>query len=114
MICPKCKETTEVLETTQRAAPVTRRRRRCLTCTHRFTTIEVQIEAHRVAVGGDLAAAVRRVTGRGFDAEAIAAAIAVDRRKAKIAREQRYRDEEEHAAPRRLGGLALRRELKGF
>jgi hypothetical protein len=36
MKCPKCIEATQVLETRQ-----TRRRRECLTCGFRFTTLEV-------------------------------------------------------------------------
>lgn len=114
MICPKCKQRTEVLETAQRDQPITRRRRRCIACYHRFTTIETLVGHEKQSL--DLVEAVR-VLGRkrkGFDAEAIAAAIAVDRRKAKIAREQREREYNEHAAPRHLSGAVLRRELKGY
>jgi len=39
MKCPACDSATHVLETRE-----TRRRRRCLTCDHRFTTIEVLAE----------------------------------------------------------------------
>ena len=120
MICPKCKGRTEVLETVNRDKPVTRRRRRCTSCTHRFTTHELQIEKLSRQPGDpmELALKVRRLMGRKrCDPEAIAAAIAVDRRKAKIAREQRERDQdrgpyaEEHRAPRRLNRELLKREL---
>jgi transcriptional regulator NrdR family protein len=36
MKCPECSENTQVLETRQ-----TRRRRQCLSCGHRFSTVEI-------------------------------------------------------------------------
>lgn len=113
MICPECKGRTEVLEVSHRGH-LTRRRRRCLEHGHRFSTLESIVGHEKQRVG--LVDAVANVRGRqkNFDAEAIAAAIAVDRRKAKIAREQRARYEDEHAAPRHLRGDVLRRELKGY
>lgn len=116
MICPHCKARTEVLETIQRSEPVTRRRRSCTSCKKRFSTDERMVNA-RAPIAPDIEAAVKTLArGRKFDAEAIAAAIAVDRRKKKIAAEIREREryEDEHAAPRRLRGETLRRELKGY
>lgn len=115
MICPDCKGRTEVLEVMQRGQ-ITRRRRRCLEAGHRFSTME-SIVGHEKQ-HADLVEAVAKAGRRSksFDAEAIAAAIATDRRKAKIARAQQARDryDDDHAAPRHLRGHVLRRELKGY
>lgn len=88
MKCLKCGEKTEVLETIQRPGG-TRRRRRCKTCEHRFTTTEVANEYVMELAQEQLQKASRRASGSKFDPEAIAAAIAVDRRKKEIAERQR-------------------------
>jgi transcriptional regulator NrdR family protein len=123
MRCPKCREKSEVLETETREGRPTRRRRRCLNphCQHRFTTAEEALENMlRVTGEGDLVRELRRVGGKprkGYDPEALAAAICVDRRKQQIAREQRQRVEQydgEDGPPRRLNRFTMRRELQGY
>ncbi len=111
MICPHCAGRTEVLETAQRGQ-ITRRRRRCVECEKRFSTLEsivghekpsaplVEILAHK---------------SRPIEPDVLKAMLNVDRRKAKIAREHRdLRYDEDQRAPRSLRGDALRRELKGY
>ena len=44
MQCPRCEKRTEVLRTTPGAA-ITKRRRECKTCGHRFSTTEVANDA---------------------------------------------------------------------
>lgn len=86
----KCGGRTEVLETIQKPYG-TRRRRRCVACTARFSTTELtnaDIETHveeRV---------MQRMSSSGnkVDPEAIAAALAVDRRKAEIKARQDAED----------------------
>jgi len=123
--CPKCKAKTEVLETA-RAESATRRRRRCTTCGERFSTLETQAGCRQTVtiIPKDFAEGFTRNSGRRgkpkVDTEAIAAAIRVDRRKRAIAAEQRavrnksdvYDDDD--AAPTRLSGVGLRREIKGY
>lgn len=125
MNCTKCKAKTEVLETA-RADGATRRRRRCTSCGDRFSTLEqlVGAKVETTIIPRDFAEGFTRNNGRRgkpkVDTEAIAAAIRVDRRKRAIAAEQRalrnksdvYDDDD--AAPTRLSGAGLRRELKGF
>ena len=113
----KCGGYTDVLETIQRGPLQTRRRRRCLTCGHRFTTIETTVEAHRKSAGFDLVDELKRLSKgrRNFDAEAVAAAISVDRRKREIAeRQRRERYDDDDATPRQLNRFAARRELRGY
>lgn len=77
-----CGGRTEVLETASRKDHV-RRRRRCLKCNQRYSTIEVPVNDERLHKDSK--------THTGMDAEAIAAALAVDKRKDRIARKQRER-----------------------
>ena len=120
MKCPKCKERTEVLETAQRHEAPTRRRRRCLSpaCQHRFTTAESSLDSVRQVAPGDLELELRKITGkrRGYDPEALAAAISVDRRKRQIALEQRRleRYDDDDAPPHVLNKTTLRLELEGY
>lgn len=118
MKCPKCKERTEVLETAQRPDAPTRRRRRCLSpsCQHRFTTAESSLDSLVRHTGpGELELELKKITGkrRGYDPEALAAAISVDRRRKQMALEQRRREryDDEDAPPRTLSRESLNREL---
>ena len=126
MKCPKCKDRTEVLETAQRGTN-THRRRRCLApaCMHRFTTTETNNTSAAIPersedeIRARLLSKEFKGTGK-YDNEALAAAIAVDKRRAHIRRQQRERDRAERAtwydngfepAPSRLDHETLRREL---
>lgn len=125
MRCPKCKDKTEVLQTWP--GEVTKRRRRCLnpSCLHRFTTREstgntapADITTESVMASLNL----KKRRGSQFDVEAIAAAIAVDKRKAALRRAQREAERSEWSegydlvdpAPARLDRRGLRRELEGY
>lgn len=116
MICLKCNGRTEVLETAQKTAQITRRRRRCTLCGDRFSTIETPVghEKRETKLGEVMTAVAHRT--RRIEPEVLTAMLATDRRKARIAREQRAREryDDEHAAPSSLRGEALRRELKGY
>lgn len=49
MICPKCGEDTEVIDSRKRADGLTvRRRRRCKSCEYRFSTIELTTEDRKI------------------------------------------------------------------
>lgn len=116
MKCLACGERTEVLETIQRPAG-TRRRRRCLVCATRFTTTEIANEniadlAHRELERQMNELALMNKPSRTYDPEAVAAAIAVDRRKAIIAARQKLEeDQEDDERPSRLSWRELKREL---
>jgi transcriptional regulator NrdR family protein len=116
MRCVKCGEKTEVLETIGRG-DFTRRRRRCLNprCQHRFTTAEVAAERAREMAEGEALARLRKAKVTGFDAEAIAAALAVDRRKEQIRQRQRAQEQYdgEDDYPRRLSADDVRRIIRG-
>lgn len=124
--CPKCKSATEVLETRHTKIAV-RRRRQCLNphCKMpRFTTTESAKQAH--APIADEAALRARALAREFssrvsDKEALEAALAVDMRRAAIARAQKaqrremrdtwYDTDPTDPAPTHLDDESLRREL---
>lgn len=126
MRCPKCNDKTEVLQTFP-GNDHTDRRRRCLSpkCGYRFTSHE-QLPGERPPVtptSSDILETLstrKRVLGSGFDPEAIAAAIAVDRRRAQIKRQQKKEarapewEDGFEPAPRRLDRASLRRELDGY
>lgn len=123
MKCPRCREKSEVLETQARDGLPTKRRRRCLNphCRHRFVTVEAPLGIiPQAESNGSLVEELRRVGGnrsrKGYDPEALAAAIAVDRRKKVIEREQRRRAEQldDDAPPSRLSRVNMRRELQGY
>lgn len=115
MKCPKCKDKTEVLETSQRGER-THRRRRCLGphCLHRFTTSEVNNSSALVSVAQSPAP---------VEDDALQAAMAVDQRRAAIARAQRAdrrRDREAwyetgfEPAPELRDESDVMREIKGY
>lgn len=110
MKCLECEARTEVLETIQRPHG-TRRRRRCLECEYRFTTTEVANDRML-----DYARDLFKKAGKGWpqDVEAVAAALAVDRRKKQIAARQRRKEFEDYYgehAPDHLEEWQLREEL---
>lgn len=126
MKCPKCKDSTEVLETRTIASGI-RRRRRCINphCEHRFTTTEAA--RHPSAEGADDAAIRARALAKEFssrvvDREALEAALATDMRRAAIKRAARARRRADSAiwldddngfdpAPVRLDREGLKREM---
>lgn len=112
MKCPKCHARTEVLETRQRVDR-THRRRRCLGphCQYRFTTNE----SNTVFIPP---AAPVPVTD-----DALAAALAVDARRALISREQRAKRRAERdtwydsgfdSAPTTLTEESAMKEIRGY
>jgi transcriptional repressor NrdR len=56
MRCPSCLHATHVLDTRPAGDTVVRRRRECLSCGHRFTTLERKA-VEQVAAGGPKVAA---------------------------------------------------------
>jgi transcriptional regulator NrdR family protein len=127
MKCPKCKDRTEVLRT-ETNGDFNHRRRQCLNpqCSHRFTTREKMegFEPKQITTEGVMQQfnlSKERKSKAGFDAEAVAAAIAVDRRRAQIRREQKQKTRAEwedgryvDKAPTRLDDQSLRKELDGY
>ncbi|HEY9428833.1 MAG TPA: hypothetical protein VIR34_16865 [Gemmatimonadaceae bacterium] len=131
MKCPKCSDRTEVLQTFP-GKDRTTRRRRCLnpSCGKRFTSHELLPgESPRATPGSsdilETLSKRKREPGSGFDPEAIAAAIAVDRRRAQIERERKRlarivgqsdyeNDSGFDPAPVRLDRATLRKELEGY
>jgi hypothetical protein len=135
MRCPACKTTLTKVIRTEPGDDGTRRRRRCLdpACGHRWTTFESAADATRVELepasmspraGQRIARALKQEGRRprpGLDPEAIAAAMATDRRRAQIyyeqreqARRQRELDQwDDDAPPSRLDRESFRRET-GF
>lgn len=125
MKCPKCMDRAEVLETRPTSTHI-RRRRRCLNprCEHRFTTTETT-ECRNVPSTDEAAvrarALAREFGSRVVDREALEAALAVDMRRAEIARRQRrerkeardawYEPDAFEPAPLRLNRESLKREL---
>lgn len=128
MKCPKCKDRTDVLETRTTSVAI-RRRRRCLNphCEYRFTTTESAAAAPVVPVADEAAvrarALVKELGSRRVDNEALEAALAVDMRRAEIARKQREErrrlrdvsfDDGFDPAPDHLDEESLKRELGEF
>jgi transcriptional regulator NrdR family protein len=121
--CPKCQHKTDVLETIPGAGR-TRRRRRCLNdaCGHRFTTLEARQEELKSEGEAMALRELRAVSGhRGaVDPEALAAALAMDRRKAEFRRQQqaeRARAEAEGYdvdGDRALSPYEARRLIRGY
>ena len=124
MRCPRCGDKSEVLETIPLGV-VNKRRRRCLNphCQHRFQSQEVNAQAVVDVQDGELVKRLRRLhrkTAR-YDPEALAAAIAVDRRRDEIRarqrqerRDEQYDDDFTDRAPRSLDRDSLKREIDGF
>jgi transcriptional regulator NrdR family protein len=127
MKCPKCKDRTEVLQTIP-SGEFNDRKRQCLnpSCGHRFKTKE-KIEGYapkQITTEGvmqSLNLSKERKGKTGFDAEAVAAAIAVDRRRAQLRREQKQKARAEwedgryvDRAPTRLNKQSLRKEIDGY
>jgi len=125
MRCPVCKDKSEVMNTYSQGE-ITVRRRRCLnpSCQKRFKTTEhsgpiMKKEITTEDVMASLNLKKSRKTA-GFDPEAVAAALAVDRRRAMIRDRERQRDRDTEwddgfePAPRRLNRGELRRELEGI
>lgn len=120
MRCQKCGDKTEVLET-QQSRKGTRRRRQCLNphCQLRITTYELMPAEARQRSDAEFEDQLSRLRpGRGYDPEALAAALTVDRRKEEIKRAQRaarlleeYDDED---FPDHLSEADARRELRGY
>lgn len=118
MRCVRCGDKTEVLETVPKGTK-NRRRRRCLNphCMYRFTTVEVSVDAVKQEAESEALKRMKQLSPPGYDAEAIAAALAVDRRKEEIRRRSRQRVERfegEDTTPDHLDGAGLRRELHGY
>lgn len=118
MRCVKCGDKTEVLETINKGTK-NRRRRRCLNphCQFRFTTLEVGVDAIKAEAEHEALKRMRQMSPPGYDAEAVAAALAVDRRREQIkraARQRAERFEDEDTTPEHLDGAGLRRELHGY
>jgi transcriptional regulator NrdR family protein len=92
--CPKCRAESHVLRT-DALAEGKRRQRQCLNpgCRLRFTTTETQTIATSVQMAIDShthdAMVASLKDGRGYDREALTAALNTDRRRAEIARAQR-------------------------
>lgn len=126
MRCPACKTTLTRVIRTEPGEGGTRRRRKCLDpeCGHRWTTIEASVE-QRVEIEArelsriDIEAVKRAAASPGFDPEALAAALAVDRRRARTADaerelERRARDRDDafwDRAPARLDRETFAREV---
>ena len=98
MRCPACKTDLTRVIRTEPGEDGTRRRRKCLDpqCGHRWTTFEAAVvvdDAGLIERAGSDARTRRRAAtlpaGFEFDAEAIAAALAVDRRRARVADAER-------------------------
>lgn len=124
MKCEKCGGRTEVLETKQRDQR-TLRRRQCLDCGNRFTTREALNDQSFVSIEEALPGWLKKAARKGkpMDVIAISAAIATDRRRARIREEQRALDRKERDALRDAGfdeqadaldRESLRRELEGY
>lgn len=123
MKCPKCKDRSEVLHT-DAGASNTKRRRRCLnpSCQFRFITREQASESSAATITTESvmsAMNLKRGRNSSFDAEAVAAAIAVDKRRAQMRREQRAQARAEfedgfEPAPAWLDRGGLSRELRGY
>jgi hypothetical protein len=96
-----------------------RRSRRCLdpACGYRFLTTEsVELPGMEPLPDTPAVAPGSVAAGRGYDREAVIAAIATDRRRALIARQQREERsnkdyEPDQRAPERLDQYGLNREL---
>ena len=117
MKCPKCKAASEVLRTD--IVPKGKRRaRRCLGphCGTRFTTTET---VHDAFAPTNADATERMIgmlrDGRGYDKEAIEAALRTDARRAEIERGRREAAQDDEwdidPAPRSLSVQDLNREL---
>lgn len=113
MKCPRCHDRTEVLETRHREER-TYRRRRCLSphCQHRFTTNEANVTS---LPPKPLPAPVEN--------DALAAALAVDARRAAITREQRAQRRHDRStwyetgfdpAPTELTDETVLKEVRGY
>lgn len=117
MRCPKCHEKSEVLETLPEGQR-TRRRRRCLSpnCLHRWVSVEVAQDAEpRAQIDQtDVERVLRGTRYRGVDTEALAAALAVDRRKEELKRRQREERERERYDRDDNEPLDIHRELRGY
>lgn len=119
MRCVKCGDRTEVLETVPKGSK-NRRRRRCLNphCQYRFTTVEVGVDVIQQEAESEALKRMRKMAPKGYDAEAIAAALAVDRRRDEIRRAARQRverfEDEDNSLPDHLDDGGLRRELYGY
>lgn len=125
MRCPKCKDKSEVLKT-EAGAIDTKRRRQCLNpaCRFRFVTREQQNTPNTIEVTTESVMAdfnLKKGRAPNFDAEAVAAAIAVEKRKAAIRREQKAAERSPYddlydagGSPGRLSREELRREIEGY
>jgi transcriptional regulator NrdR family protein len=113
-----------VLETVQRNER-TRRRRECLSCSARFTTVETPQEQRIKSVAESIPDWLKKLAARGrrLDDEAIMAAVRTDERRAKIREEQLALTRKERDALRDAGfdeqadaldAEMLRRELEGY
>lgn len=117
MKCPKCKAESEVLRT--EVVPKGKRRaRRCLSprCQTRFTTTET---VHDAFAPSNPDATERMVAclkdGKGYDREAITAALRTDARRAEIERARRSEPADDgydaELTPSRMSFADLKREL---
>lgn len=131
MNCPKCGDRSEVLQTIASLhEDSVLRRRRCLSpaCQRRFKTREASMSFEDAVTTESVMKTLKleKRPGSRFDAEAIAAALAVDKRRAQIKREQRRKAKEGQweneewsserwdRAPRKLSREQLRQEMEGY
>lgn len=117
MLCPKCKSDSEVIRT--EVVPKGKRRsRRCLSphCGRRFVTTETVHDAFSPANKDSTERMVACLKdGKGYDREAITAALRTDARRAEIERARRSKHDDDgydtEYAPSRLSFSELKRVL---